>query len=203
MVMKKIASVVSFLFHPLLMPTLGLLLLLNSGTYISLLDPAAKRALMFVMTLGTLLFPLMMLPILFYRRLLSSFQPSSREERVIPQLIILILYVITYVYFARLPLNKVIHGYVLATALVLAAVLILSIRVKICVHSAALGGMAGLVVALVFLYETPLQGILMIVLLAGGLTASARLATGAQRPAEVYAGYLLGFTVLLTTLLVY
>ena len=201
--MKKIGSVVSFLFHPLLMPTLGLLLLLNSGTYISLLDPAAKRALMFVMTLGTLLFPLMMLPILFYRRLLSSFQPSSREERVIPQLIILILYVITYVYFARLPLNKVIHCYVLATALVLAAVLILSIRVKICVHSAALGGMAGLVVALVFLYETPLQGILMIVLLAGGLTASARLATGAQRPAEVYAGYLLGFTVLLTTLLVY
>jgi len=203
MVMKKIGQVVSFVFHPLLMPTLGLLLLLNSGTYISLLDPAAKKALMFVMALGTLLFPLMMIPILYYRKLLTSFQQSTREERLIPQLIILILYIITFVYFARLPLSRVIHGYVLATALTLAAVLVLSIRVKICLHSAALGGMAGLIVALIFLYETPLQGVLMIVLLAGGLTASSRLAMGVQRPVEVYGGYLLGFTVLLITLLLY
>jgi hypothetical protein len=201
--MKKIGSVVSIVFHPLLMPTLGLLLLLNSGTYISLLNPAAKRALLFVMALGTLMFPLMMIPILYYRKLLSTFQPNTREERLIPQLIILILYVITFVYFARLPLSRVIQAYVLATALTLAAVLLLSLRIKICMHSAALGGMAGLIFALIFLYETPLQGLLIISLLAGGLTASSRLATGAQRPLEVYGGYLLGFLVLLLTLLVY
>lgn len=201
--MKKIGPVVSILFHPLLMPTLGLLLLLNSGTYISLLNPAAKRALMFVMALGTLLFPLMMIPILYYRKLLSSFQQNSREERLIPQLIILILYVITFVYFARLPLSRIIHGYVLASTLTLAATLLLSIRVKICLHSAAQGGMAGLIIALIFLYDTPLMLLLIFSLLAGGLTASSRLAMGAQRPYEVYGGYLLGFAVLLITLLVY
>lgn len=201
--MKKLGPVVSIVFHPLMMPTLGMLLLLNSGTYISLLNPEAKRALMFVMALGTLLFPLMMIPILYYRNLLTSFQQNTREERLIPQLIILILYVITFVYFARLPLSRVIHGYVLATALTLAAVLILSIWFKICLHSAAMGGMAGLIIALIFLYETPLMGVLILALLAGGLTASSRLAMGAQRPFEVYGGYLLGFGVLVLTLLLY
>lgn len=201
--MKKLAQVISFVFHPLLMPTLGLLLLLNSGTYLALLDPAAKRAILFVMALGTLFFPLMMIPILYYRKLVTNFQQSTKEERMIPQLVILILYIITFVYFVRLPVNRVIHAYVLATALTLSGVLILGIWYKICLHSAALGGIAGLIIALIFLYETPIQGVLMTAFLAGGLTASSRLATGVQRPVEVYGGYLLGFVVLLLTILVY
>jgi hypothetical protein len=201
--MKKLARVISFVFHPLLMPTLGLLLLLNSGTYLALLNPAAKRAILFVMALGTLIFPLMMIPILYYRKLLTGLQQSTREERLIPQLVILILYIITFVYFARLPLSRVIHAYALATALTLSGVIILSIWFKICLHSAALGGLAGLIIALIYLYQTPLELILIMVFLAGGLTASSRLATGVQRPAEVYGGYLLGFVVLLLTLLVY
>lgn len=203
MVKKKIGPVFSIIFHPLLMPTLGLLLLLNSGTYLALLDPAAKRAILFVMALGTLIFPLMMLPILYYRKLLTSFQQSTREEQLIPQLIILILYIITFVYFARLPLNGIIHAYVLATAITLLVALILSIWVKFCLHSAAFGGFAGLIIVLIFLYETSLEGILIISFLAWGVTASSRLASGVQRPAEVYGAYLLGFAIMCATLLVY
>ncbi len=201
--MKKIAPVVSILFHPMLMPTLGLLVLLNSGTYISLLDPAAKRAILFVMALGTLFFPLMMMPILYYRNLITSIQNGSREERLISQVIILILYIITFVYFVRLPLSRVIHSYVLATAITLSVVIFLGIWFKISLHTAALGGVAGLIIALIFLYETPLQGMLMIAVLAGGVTASSRLALGVCRSAEVYSGYLVGFGVVLITLLLY
>lgn len=201
--MKKIASVISILFHPLLMPTLGLLLLLNSGTYISLLDPAAKRAILFVMALGTLFFPLMMMPILYYRNLVTRMQNSSREERLISQVIILILYIITFIYFVRLPLSRIIHSYVLATAITLSVVLLVGIWFRVCMHTAALGGLAGLIIALIFLYESPLQGVLMIALLVGGVTATSRLAMGVCRSAEVYAGYIVGFGVVLITLLMY
>lgn len=203
MEMKKVARVVSILFHPLLMPTLGLLLLLNSGTYLSLLDPAAKRAILFVMALGTLFFPLMMLPVLYYRNLITTFQDASREERLVPHLIILILYVITFVYFVRLPLSRVIHAYVLSVSILLFIILLVSLKFKICGHMAALGGISGLIFTLILLYETPIQGILMLTLLAAGLTGTARLLMGVQRPVEVYSGYLLGFGVVLTTLLVY
>ena len=201
--MKVAARIITFLFHPLLMPTIGLLLILNSGTYLSLLDPAAKRAVLFVMALGTLFFPLMMIPVLYYRNLISSLQNASREERLLPYLVILILYVITFVYFVRLPLSRVIHGYVLSVSILLFVLLLLSVKFRICGHTAALGGICGLVFTLVLQYQTPLLGFLSAGILVAGLVASARLILGVQRPLEVYAGFILGFGVVLTTMLVY
>lgn len=201
--MKKVAPIISYLFHPLIIPSLGLLILLNSGTYLSLLDPAAKRAILFVMVLGTLVFPLMILPILYYRNLVSSYQNATREERLIPQIIILVLYIITFVYFNRLPLSRVIHAYVLSTAVLLFLIILLNLRFHVSVHAAALGGLTGLIIALIFLYETPLQGVLMLSLLAGGLTGTSRLALGIHGAWEVFSGYLLGFCVVLVCILIY
>ena len=201
--MKKAAPVISYLLHPLIMPSLGLLIILNSGTYLSLHDPAAKRAIMFVMALGTLVFPLMMLPILHYRSLvLRSGQAATKEERLIPQSIILVLYIITFIYFRRLPLSHVIHAYMLSVTGTLFMVLVLNLRFRVSIYTAALGGVTGLIIALIFLYETPLQGLLMLTLFAGGLTGSSRLALGDQW-GEVLSGFLLGLAVVLVTILVY
>ena len=185
------------------MPTLGLLLILNSGTYLALLDPAAKRAVLFVMALGTLLFPLMMIPVLYYRNLITSLQDASREERFLPYLIILILYVITFVYFVRLPLSHFIHGFVLSVSILLFLMMLLTFRFRICGHTAAVGGIIGLIFALILQYEAPLYGFLIASMLVAGLVGTSRLILGVQRPVEVYAGFLLGIVVVLTTLLVY
>jgi len=201
--MRKLAPIITYLFHPLIMPSLGLFLLLNSGTYPSLLDPAAKRAILLVMVLGTLVFPLMMLPVLYYRHLVSSYKDATREERLVPQIIILILYIITFVYFQKLPLNRVIQAYVLSAAVLLLLVILLNLRFHLCTHSAAQGGLTGLIIALIFLYQAPLLLILMLSLLAGGLTGSSRLALGTNRWWEVLAGYLLGFCVVLFSVLIY
>jgi len=201
--MKRAAKVISYLFHPLLMPTLGLLLILNSGTYLALLDPAAKRAILFVMALGTSFFPLMIIPVLHYRNLISGAGYGNREERFIPQLIILILYVITFIYFVRLPLSRMIHAYALSIPVLLFILMIISLKFKICMHTAGLGGVTGLVLGLIILYETPLLGMLVISLVAAGLTGSARLLEESNRPGEIYSGYLVGLGVVLTTLLVY
>jgi hypothetical protein len=201
--MKRAASVISILFHPLLMPTLGLLLMLNSGSYISLLDPAAKRAILFVLALGTLVFPLMMLPIFYYRNLVSIHKGSVLEERWIPKIIIFILYIITCFYFIKLPLTRIIEGYVISVTVTFALLIILDIKLKISAHTAGLGGLAGLIIALIYIYETPLEGFLLMVLFSGGLVGSARLTLGEHRPFEVYCGFALGFICVLITLLVY
>ena len=201
--MKKAAPLISYLFHPLLMPSLGLLIILNSGTYLALLDPAAKRAIMFVMALGTLIFPLMMLPFLQYRNLvMKNGQAATRGERLVPQIIILVLYIITFVYFKRLPLSQVIHAYVLSVAGTFFLVILVNLKFRISIHAAALGGLTGLIIALIFLYETPLQGLLMLTLLAGGLTGSSRLAQGDHWGA-ILSGFFLGLAVVLFTILVY
>lgn len=201
--MKSAARVITILFHPLLMPTIGLLLILNSGTYLSLLDPAAKKAVLFVMALGTLLFPLMMIPVLYYRNLITSLQDAQKEERFLPYMIILILYFITYIYFVRLPLSHLIHAYVLSVAILLFVMMFITLKFRICAHTAALGGIVGLVFTLILKYETPLLGFMLMGILAAGLVGTARLLLGVQRPAEVYTGFLLGFAVVFMTLLIY
>ncbi len=201
--MKKAAPLISYLFHPLIMPSLGLLIILNSGSYLSLLDPAVKRAIVFVMALGTLVFPLMILPVLQYRSLVLKNQEAiSKGERLVPQIIILALYIITFVYFNKLPLSQVIHAYILSVTGTLFLVLVLNLKFKISMHTAALGGMAGLIIALIYLYETPLQGLLLLSLFAGGLTGSARMAQG-DGWGSILGGFLLGFGVVLFTILVY
>ncbi len=201
--MKNAAQIISYLFHPILMPSLGLLIILNSGTYLSLLDPAAKRAIMFVMALGTLVFPLMMLPILQYRSLvMKERQASTKVEQLLPQIVILILYIITFVYFKRLPLSQEIHSYVLSVIVTFFLVLILNLRIRISIHAAALGGVTGLIFALIFLYDTPLQGMLMLSFLASGLVGSSRLAQG-DHWGEILSGFLLGLGVVMFIILVY
>jgi hypothetical protein len=201
--MKSLSKIPSYIFHPLIMPSLGLLLILNSGTYLSLLDPSAKRAILFVMALGTLFFPIMMMPVLYYRKLISSFEDRTREGRIVPMVIILVLFSITFVYFLRLPLSRVIHGYILSVSLVLLVLLLVSLRYRICPHMAALGGMSALIISLILLFETPLQGVLILSILAAGITGSTRIHAGIQRPGEVFSGFILGFAVVFGTILLY
>lgn len=201
--MKQLSRVVSILFHPLIMPSLGLLLLLNSGTYISLLEPATKRAILFVMVLGTLVFPVLMIPVLYYRNLVYNKGDQEREERLVPQLVVLILYIVTFVYFIRLPLSRLIHAYMLSVTATLIVTLMINVKFRLSQHMAALGGLTGLIIALIYLYETPLLIILVLTILAAGITGSGMLAARKHRSWEVYTGFLVGFTVVLVTLLVY
>lgn len=201
--MKKLAPFISYLFHPLIMPSLGLLIILNSGSYLSLHEPAAKRAIVFVMALGTLIFPLMMMPVLQYRNLvIKNGQEATRTEKLIPLAIILVLYIITFVYFKRLPLYKVIHAYVLSVCLTLFLAVLLKLRFRISIHAAAMGGITGLIIALIYLYQTPLQGFLMLSILAGGLSGSSRLVMG-DYWGGILGGFFLGFAMVLITILVY
>ena len=144
----------------------------------------------------------MMLPILFYRKLvLRNGQGTTREEQRIPQFIILVLYIITFIYFRKLPLNHVIHAYVLSVTGLLFIVMVLNLKFRVSINT-ALGGLTGLIIALIFLYETPLEGFLILVLLAVGISGTARLAQG-DRWGEVLSGFLLGFGVVLGTILLY
>jgi hypothetical protein len=145
----------------------------------------------------------MMLPFLQYRNLvMKNGQAATRGERLVPQIIILALYIITFVYFKRLPLSQVIHAYVLSVAGTFFLVILVNLKFRISIHAAALGGLTGLIIALIFLYETPLQGLLMLSLLAGGLTGSSRLAQGDHWGA-ILSGFFLGLAVVLFTILVY
>jgi len=201
--MKTAARIISYLFHPLLMPTLGLFLILHSGSYLSLMDPMAKHAILLVMVLGTLVFPLMMIPILHYRQLVSMQQGGRSYERLLPGLVILILYAITWIYFSRLPLNRSIQAYMLAVLLTLMVMLALNLRFRVSMHLAALGGLCGLILALAVLYDALMQGPLILIILASGLSASAQILMNHLSWKGVLGGFVCGSLMVFLILLIY
>ncbi|MCD6355519.1 MAG: hypothetical protein J7L95_08215, partial [Prolixibacteraceae bacterium] len=64
---KKLAKIVTLLFHPVLIPTLGLFLFFNSGFYFTLLSWEAKRYIILVILFTTGVLPLLSVAIMALR----------------------------------------------------------------------------------------------------------------------------------------
>ncbi len=198
---KLPARAINALFHPLLMPTLGLFILLHSGSYVSLLDPAVKKALLIIIALGTLVFPLLMLPIMHFRKILQEEEGGGPSK--LARFMVLVLFVMTWIYFRRLPLSPVIHAWVLAVNFSLILYVLLSIRWQMNAQLMGLGTMTGMVLALAFRYGVLAQGILLCLFAASGLSGSATLVLARARPSGLIPAYFLGLATALLVMLLY
>ena len=94
----KLAKIISVIFHPVLIPTLGLFLLLNSGFYFSILNWEAKRFVLLVVFFSTAILPMISVAILALNPKFDLSMEKSRD-RIIPLLSASIFYYMGFVYF--------------------------------------------------------------------------------------------------------
>jgi hypothetical protein len=199
--MQRISKVISYLYHPLLIPTLGMLVLFNSGTYLSYLPFDMKKWLLVIIFLCTCLVPLAFIPILLYRRIIMDAKMDLRKERYVPLALSLILFIFCYYLLRRVSMPHMYHSFLLANLLALLTTLLITIRYKISIHMVGAGGMVALIGYLAFSLQTDLQFYLGISVVLAGLTGTARLVLKAHSPDEIYSGFLTGFAVMLLTLM--
>ncbi len=191
----KLAKVISFVFHPVVVPTLGVWLLLNSGFYFSALSWEAKRYVLLVMLFTTCVLPLLTLSLLALNKSFNVQMPRS-TDRVFPLLASSVFYYFGYMLLARISIFPVLKLYMLASVLVIVVLLLVSFKWKVSNHMAAVGGIAGTLFALSFRYGmNPVYSVLIVVLVSG-LVGTARLALGKHDFWQLLAGYFLGFGVL-------
>jgi hypothetical protein len=89
----KVARGITFLIHPLLIPTYVLLVLLNLNVFVSHSVPITYRlALTGMVFLTTFVFPLFFTWLLYRLEMISSLLLVRREERIYPILAISIFY---------------------------------------------------------------------------------------------------------------
>lgn len=199
--MKTVAQISSFVFHPLLMPLLGVFFLLNSGTYLSLLQPEGKRAIYMIISISTLLLPLSTLPLLYSFKLVKSIHMHHHRERVIPALITSITsYLGFYVLLRAGFVSPLITRYIFGVALTVSFICLISLRWKISTHAAGAGGLLALVIATSVLLQTDLSVFVMIAVFLAGMVATVRLYLQEHNPLQVYAGFALGFFTLISVL---
>lgn len=199
--MKAIAKLFSFLFHPVLMPLMGYIIIYNSGIYESGLPWEVKKYSYLINVLFSIFLPVSLLSFLLYFHQVRSIELNTRKERSLPLLFttisLLLLFLVTRRY---LPL-KVLQGFTLSTVAVSFMLLLITLRIKISMHMIGLGGIAGLIIAISLLYQSNLLSLLAITTFVTGLVGTARLWLQAHNPFELLMGYLMGL--LGTFLIVY
>ena len=198
--MRTVSHIISILFHPMLMPTFGMFLILQSGSPLSLISYQAKQFILIVTVASTAILPLTVLPLLYQFKIIKSFQMESAHERFIPILIAAFFYYMGYLLLSKMGAPSMLGKFIAASLISVLIAAIITCFWKISIHLIGMGGVTGVILALSFRYGIDMFLLQILLLTASALTASARLYLGAHKPAQVYAGYFCGLTIVFSTI---
>ncbi|NCB08282.1 MAG: hypothetical protein EOM73_08975 [Bacteroidia bacterium] len=191
---QKIARIISIIFHPVLIPTLGLFLLLQSGFYFSMLSWEAKRFILLVVFFTTGVLPMLSVAIL---ALNPRFDISMNQtkDRIFPFLSASVFYYLGFLIMNKINAFPVFKIFMIASVLVIIVILLISFKWEISAHMAAIGSITGVFFALSFRSGVNPVWAILLALVVSGLIGTARLLLSKNSLAQVVAGYFTGFSI--------
>lgn len=203
--MEKIfARTFSYLFHPLVMTTLILVILFNSGTSLSVLQPEVKKIALSVTILFTFVFPASMIIILYISRLIESVELQERKDRNLVLSLSLIIYLVLFFILRGIPQLSAGHVVFLSCPLIVVLfVLVLNRIMNPSIHMLAVGMLVAVILMLILVFGSPLQLLFILSLLSAGILGTSRLVLRMHSPREVLTGFGMGFFITLTVLLTF
>lgn len=196
---QKIARIISVVFHPVLLPTLGMILLLHSGFYFSMLSWEARRFIILVVFFTTAVLPMLFIAILALNPKFD-FTLKNIKDRILPLMATAIFYYAGFMIMNKMRAFPVFKLFMLASALVIILMVIISLKWRISEHMVAAGIITGTLFALSFRSGVNPVIPVIIMVLVSGLIGTSRLLTEKNDLTAVFSGYLLGFTVLYFTM---
>lgn len=192
--LRAIAQAVSYLAHPVFIPVImAAILLFRHPINILIVSPEQRVRIFIMIVINTLLFPTLIVFLLWRLKFIKNMLLENQKERIIPLVASIIFYFWAYYVGRNLeyipqPLQQWLMGVFLGSC----AAMFTNIFKKISLHTIGLGGF---ITFCAWQQATDAYwpaGLLMIGLVVGGLVGTARLVRGAHEPSDVYAGYLAG-----------
>lgn len=209
---RSVAQVISVIFHPLLILTYMLVLLLLVNPYlfgVNSIGEKTSKVLILQIFLSTFFIPAFSVVILYFLGMIKSMEMEDRQERIGPYIITGILYLWTFRNFLdNSTIPTAYTTFVLGATIGLFVAFFINIFSKISAHAVGMGGLLGMVVItmLLFSYGTftinsslfgtwqlNMNIVLLISILISGLVGTARLIMEAHEPQDIYGGFLVGF----------
>lgn len=188
-----LAKTILAVFHPLLIPLYGLLIIFSAPTLIGYLPYAVKKILIIIILINNVLLPFSFIPYFKFRNLISSWTIDNRRERIIPLITTSFFYSVTVFITFRYNIPVFIKSFILAVAFLAIAVTVINFWWKISIHAAGSGALIALVVILSIKMQAFLPWFLVAVILSAGLVMTARLWLNTHSSKEVWSGFFLGF----------
>jgi len=199
----KLTQLISIILHPMFMPLLVLHL-----TLLVLPSLAFTLSHNLLLIYGILVFSTIILPLasifwLTRKGEVSSLEMSNHKERSVPLFKTVIWMSVGYYLLQNLLFyTPILKAELLGAIIIILIAAIVSKFWKISLHLLGIGGVVGVFIALQIIQGDFLYLLLLFILLSG-LLGVARIKQKAHNYAQVYAGFLVGLSVELITLLVY
>jgi len=194
--LRKLAYVVSALFHPILLPTWVMVVLIANGQLASGGYDNVLTCNYFLTNFAvTFLFPLIAFAVLKKKKAINSFELETRSERLLPLIIMSVFFYTAYYIFRNSLINVIYIYFMLCAVLLCALACAITMRWKISLHG--LGWGTFLACLSIMTYRAPDTYLpwLCVSIIVAGIVASARLYMRSHTPSQVYVGFAVGFVV--------
>ena len=191
--MKTFYKIITLIFQPLLMPTFGMMILMNMTFFVGL--PTLWR---WIAIVGTFIFTAVLpaIPILVMLRKgeINDLFISKKEERTMPYLFSFLAYVFWSMFMWRtlqFPMFIVAMG--IGSAISIITITVINLKWKISAHLGGIGGLTGAVFGVCYRMAINPLLFLTVILAISALVALARMELKAHTPNQVLAGFVVGF----------
>jgi hypothetical protein len=194
---SRLSNLISYLFHPLLIPAYATIILLNLNFFFFFIIPFKYKLIMLANVFGfTCIMPALIVFFMYKVSLITSCRMEEKNERAMPLLITGIFYYMTYYLLKQISLPSLLYNFFLGAALLSLLAMGINHFWKISLHCISAGALLGALLIIFLRYDIDTGLWLLILLPVSGVISSARLRLNSHSPAQVYTGYVLGFTLM-------
>lgn len=200
----RIAKIISYIFHPLLMSTYGFTFIFFTNNFISTFISTDRKLIILSVTfLFTFLLPTINALILLKMGRIQSLEMDSPQERIIPYSSTAMYYFALYYLFYSAEFPSIFKIVILGAGISILLTFIINFKWKISAHMVGIGGLAGAALGIIYRMQLDVQLALIGIIFFSGIVAYARLKLNAHTPAQVYTGFVVGFILELGLMLFY
>lgn len=189
---RTFLKVISYTFQPLIMPTLGVILLMQTPLFRLIGNSYSMIAI-----IGTLLFtgifPALPIFMMMKKGQVRDLFISRREERTMPYLFSLLAYVFWVLFLWRtLSFPKEIVAIAIGSVISVVMMVFINLKWKISAHAAGMGAFVGSVITASYFLEINPLWLIILSIAISGLVAISRIYLKAHTLAQTIAGFSLG-----------
>lgn len=189
-VIRILARILSYILHPLLLPTWMLLLLLYTNPYSFAGMPI--QMLIAMVFINSFMFPAITILLMKKLGFIESLEMPDTKQRIIPMIATIVFYIWAYMAVKKTNFPFMMGVFMMGAVASLLLAFFINVFHKISLHMVGISGVLTSVMLLLLFSQTDVSYLLLLVVVLTGAVASARMYLGAHTLHEVYSGFLVG-----------
>ncbi len=193
------ANLISFVFHPLVLPTFAISILLFIPSYIAFSIPlVARRLIIGLVFVNTFIVPILVIVLMKKSGIIQDINLREKKERIYPTLVSAFFYLFTYYLFRQANLPSVLGNFIAGATCVVLVGFMISFYWKISFHMLSMGGFTAFLISISLFLGYEMHLLILASILTTGLLGTARLKLNSHTPAQVYTGFIIGAGIMIT-----